>query len=86
MMFDEIYNPSPLVFQSHTPPINSPISQAISEYGNYMELVNLYCSNQPHLYNQAFQTNAIEFLSYSQYQLLRKKHEQEYINKSQQKP
>ncbi len=84
-MFDEIYNPSPLSFQTSSPPISSPIGNALNSYGNYMELVNLYCSNQPHLYSQCFETNAIEFLSYAQYQLLRKKHEQEYMNKSQQK-
>ena len=81
--FNEIYYPSSLSFESNNQlVINSDITKALADYGNYFELINLYTNNQPHLYDDVFKVKATTFLYYVQYQLLRKKQEQEYINAS----
>lgn len=84
-MYKEIYEPSPLAVQSNQPAFNTDISKALNEYGNYFELIKLYYNSNPYMYDKIGDVSAHVFLYNSMNALLSKKHEQELINKSQQK-
>lgn len=78
--FSEIYDPTPLQYNSNQKPLDTKIQKILNSYSSYFDLVNLWANGVAYMYDEAFKKKAIDFLASTQHVLLKKKKDQEEVN------